>query len=69
MDIKICHNTIAIKEKYLWTDLTTLLAVFDHDDNLFQRVNYTDTRSQYKWHKMTKPTIYLNKPKYCYYTK
>ena len=33
-----------ITEKYLWRDLTTLLAVYDKDDNLIQRFNYTDQR-------------------------
>ena len=33
-----------ITEKYLWADLTTLLAVYDGDNNLVQRFNYTDQR-------------------------
>lgn len=33
-----------ITEKYLWADLTTLLATYDKDDNLVQRFNYTDAR-------------------------
>jgi len=33
-----------ITEKYLWADLTTLLAVYDTNDNLVQRYNYTDQR-------------------------
>ena len=33
-----------ITEKYLWRDLTTLLAVYDKDDNLIQRYNYADER-------------------------
>ena len=33
-----------ITEKYLWKDLTTLLAIYDKDDNLVQRYNYTDER-------------------------
>jgi len=33
-----------ITEKYLWANLTTLLAVYDGNDNLVQRFNYTDTR-------------------------
>ena len=31
-------------EKYLWADLTTLLAVYDKDDNLVQRFEYADQR-------------------------
>jgi RHS repeat-associated protein len=34
----------AIVEKYLWKDLTTLLAVYDGADNLLQRFNYADGR-------------------------
>ena len=30
-----------VVEKYLWADLTTLLAVYDADDNLVQRFEYT----------------------------
>jgi RHS repeat-associated protein len=33
-----------ITEKYLWLDLTTLLAVYDKDDNLLMRFNYADNR-------------------------
>jgi RHS repeat-associated protein len=33
-----------ITEKYLWQDLTTLLAVYDKDDNLLQRFEYADGR-------------------------
>ena len=33
-----------ITEKYLWADLTTLLAIYDGNDNLVQRYNYTDNR-------------------------
>ncbi len=33
-----------ITEKYLWRDLTTLLATYDKDDNLVQRFNYTNNR-------------------------
>ena len=36
-----------IVEKYLWKDLTTLLAVYDGDDNLIQRYEYTDSRVPY----------------------
>lgn len=32
-----------IVEKYLWQDLTTLLAVYDGDDNFVQRFNYADS--------------------------
>ncbi len=31
-------------EKYLWANLTTLLAVYDSNDNLIQRYNYADHR-------------------------
>jgi len=33
-----------IVEKYLWADLTTLLAIYDKDDNLKQRFAYADSR-------------------------
>ena len=33
-----------ITQKYLWQDLTTLLAVFDKDDNLVYRFEYADDR-------------------------
>jgi hypothetical protein len=33
-----------IVEKYLWANLTTLLAVYDKDDNLIQRFEYADNR-------------------------
>jgi len=33
-----------IVEKYLWADLTTLLAIYDKDDNLKQRFAYADQR-------------------------
>jgi len=34
-----------IVEKYLWANLTTLLAIYDGNDNLVQRYNYTDQRT------------------------
>jgi YD repeat-containing protein len=33
-----------ITEKYLWRDLTTLLAVYDGSDHLLQRFEYADGR-------------------------
>jgi len=33
-----------IVEKYLWLDLTTLLAVYDKENNLLMRFNYADNR-------------------------
>jgi len=33
-----------ITQKYLWKDLTTLLAIYDKDDNLIQRFEYADSR-------------------------
>jgi len=33
-----------ITEKYLWADLTTLLATLDANNNIIQRYNYTDNR-------------------------
>ncbi|CAA6803997.1 MAG: Odd Oz/ten-m homolog 4 [uncultured Sulfurovum sp.] len=33
-----------IVEKYLWTNLTTLLVIYDKDDNLIQRFEYADNR-------------------------
>ena len=33
-----------ITEKYLWKNLTTLLAIYDGNDNLIQRFDYTDAR-------------------------
>lgn len=35
----------AVVEKYLWLDLTTLLAVYDGQDNLLQRFEYAGTRT------------------------
>jgi hypothetical protein len=31
-------------EKYLWANLTTLLAIYDKDDNLIQRFEYANNR-------------------------
>ncbi len=39
---KLIDNQIV--EKYLWLNLTTLLAVYDKDDNLIQRYEYADQR-------------------------
>ncbi len=39
---KLVDNQIV--EKYLWLNLTTLLAVYDKDDNLIQRYEYADQR-------------------------
>jgi RHS repeat-associated protein len=36
-----------ITEKYLWQDLTTLLAVYDGNDNLIQRFEYAGQRTPY----------------------
>jgi len=33
-----------VVEKYLWANLTTLLAIYDKDDNLIQRFEYADSR-------------------------
>ena len=33
-----------VVEKYLWANLTTLLAIYDKDDNLLQRFEYADQR-------------------------
>jgi len=33
-----------IVEKCLWANLTTLLAIYDKDDNLVQRFEYADNR-------------------------
>lgn len=33
-----------VVEKYLWADLTTLLAIYDANDNLIQRFEYIDQR-------------------------
>ena len=33
-----------VTQKYLWRDLTTLLATYDANDNLKQRFEYTDQR-------------------------
>ncbi|MFT7880365.1 MAG: RHS repeat-associated core domain-containing protein [Sulfurimonas sp.] len=33
-----------VVEKYLWADLTTLLAIYDANDNLVQRFEYADQR-------------------------
>ena len=34
-------------DKYLWLNLTTLLAVYDKDNNLLQRFEYADGRMPY----------------------
>jgi RHS repeat-associated protein len=39
---KLVNGTI--REKYLWANLTTLLATYDKDDNLVQRFEYADQR-------------------------
>jgi RHS repeat-associated protein len=39
---KLVNNQIV--EKYLWANLTTLLAIYDKDDNLVQRFEYADNR-------------------------
>ncbi|MBE0515699.1 RHS repeat-associated core domain-containing protein, partial [Sulfurimonas sp.] len=36
-----------ITEKYLWQDLTTLLAIYDGNDNLIQRFEYAGQRTPY----------------------
>ena len=46
----------AIVEKYLWSGLTTLLAVYDGSDNLLQRFEYADGRMPYA---MTSGKLYL----------
>ncbi|MDR3177558.1 MAG: hypothetical protein LBT96_01105 [Campylobacteraceae bacterium] len=37
-----------VQEKYLWLDLTTLLAVYDKNSNLIQRYYYSNDRVPYK---------------------
>ncbi len=39
---KLINGTVV--EKYLWANLTTLLAVYDSSDNLVQRFEYADNR-------------------------
>jgi len=39
---KLVDNVLV--EKYLWADLTTLLAIYDKDDNLVQRFEYANSR-------------------------
>ena len=39
---KLINNQIV--EKYLWANLTTLLAIYDKDDNIKQRFEYADSR-------------------------
>jgi RHS repeat-associated protein len=43
---KLINNQIV--EKYLWLNLTTLLAIYDKDDNLITRFYYLDDRVPYK---------------------
>ncbi|MDR1976383.1 MAG: hypothetical protein LBQ18_05270 [Campylobacteraceae bacterium] len=43
---KLINNQI--EEKYLWLNLTTLLAVYDKDDNLISRFYYSNDRVPYK---------------------
>jgi RHS repeat-associated protein len=40
---KLINNQI--REKYLWLDLTTLLAIYDKDNNVKQRFTYIDERT------------------------
>jgi len=39
---KLVDNQVV--EKYLWLNLTTLLAIYDRDDNLIQRYEYANSR-------------------------
>jgi len=39
---KLVNNVVV--EKYLWANLTTLLAIYDKDDNLVQRFEYANSR-------------------------
>lgn len=39
---KLVDGTIT--EKYLWANLTTLLAIYDANDNLLQRFEYAGNR-------------------------
>ena len=48
-----------IVEKYLWSNLTTLLATYDSNDNLIQRFNYTDSRTPTSM-TMNSETYYLH---------
>ena len=48
-----------IIEKYLWANLTTLLAIYDKDDNLVQRYNYTESRTPTSM-TMNNETYYLH---------
>ena len=43
---KMVNGTVT--EKYLWANLTTLLAVYDGSDNLLERFEYADGRMPYK---------------------
>jgi RHS repeat-associated protein len=53
---KLINNQI--EEKYLWLNLTTLLAVYDKDDNIKQRFTYIDERT---------PISYTDKNNNIYY--
>ena len=48
-----------VKEKYLWSGLTTLLAVYDGSGNLYQRFIYADGRMPYAM-EMGGSTYYLS---------
>ena len=48
-----------IVEKYFWSNLTTLLATYDSNDNLIQRFNYTDSRTPTSM-TMNSETYYLH---------
>ncbi len=50
-----------IIEKYLWANLTTLLAVYDKDDTLIRRFSYADKRMP------TSMTISDNTTNYLHY--
>ncbi|MEA1915690.1 MAG: RHS repeat-associated core domain-containing protein [Campylobacterota bacterium] len=55
---KLIDNEIV--EKYLWKDLTTLLAIYDKDDNLIQRFEYANTRMPISFTNSNNTKYYLH---------
>ncbi|MEN8147241.1 MAG: RHS repeat-associated core domain-containing protein, partial [Campylobacterota bacterium] len=48
-----------VVEKYLWNDLTTLLAIYDGNDNFVQRFNYADGRMPLAYEDGTGSVYYI----------
>jgi YD repeat-containing protein len=58
-----------VVEKYLWANLTTLLATYDKDDNLVQRFDYADQRMPLAFSKFSKITLKIKSVKMSHFHK